>query len=90
MTAFEERFEALRQHFVGAAEADAHLLEKSLTEQDALKIRRIAHGLAGRSGMFGYRELGQIALAVDEAKGPSVFEECARLIDALRQLGQVE
>lgn len=88
MTAFDKRFEALRQRFVGAAEAEAHLLERSLAEQDVPEIRRVAHGLAGRSGMFGYRELGEIALAVEEAEGPSVFDECPRLIQALRQLDQ--
>jgi HPt (histidine-containing phosphotransfer) domain-containing protein len=51
-------------------------------------IRDLAHGLAGRAGMFGYDEIGEIARQVEEAidAGREPGDQVAGLTARLRAL----
>ena len=66
------RLAALRQRFVASAAGQADEIETRLRNGDVEGVRHLAHSLAGRSGMFGFAELGESARRVDEADAPSV------------------
>lgn len=67
MTGVDSRMQALRNRFVAAAPGEADALQQARFSADWDEARRIAHGLAGRSGMFGYHGLGETALALEES-----------------------
>ena len=89
MSMDEDRMAALRQRFVAAANEHADRIEALLRRGDLEGVRQVAHGLAGRSGMFGFVELGETARCVDEAEGVSVARHAGELLKALRRLAQV-
>ena len=63
-----------------------YTLANGKSEADAFGL--VAHGLAGAAGTFGYGELGDIAIEIDDAivKGEAVaVEDIARLLVALEQ-----
>ena len=68
MSAFDERMAALRQRFLARAAADRAALIEARLNADRAAICRIAHGLAGAAGTFGYPELSAAALRVEEAE----------------------
>ena len=85
-----DRMAALRQRFVASAGDQAERIEASLGTGDLDDVRALAHSLAGRSGMFGFPELGEIARHVDEAD-LAALPDCARaLLAALRSVAQDE
>jgi HPt (histidine-containing phosphotransfer) domain-containing protein len=77
-----------RSRFVAAAAGEAGELEQLLQAGDHAGVRRIAHGLAGRAGMFGFHELGETARSADEADDDSLLPHGRRLLEELRALGQ--
>lgn len=79
---------ALRARFAAAAPGEAEQLERALAAGDADAMRRIAHGLAGRAGMFGFDALGVTALAADEANDTHLPQAARALVSALRSLDQ--
>lgn len=82
------RMDALRQRFVDAASGHADQIEVLLEAGDLEGVRALAHGLAGRSALFGFAELGEIARLADEAD-PAALPGCAReLLAALRSVAQ--
>lgn len=78
----------LRDRFVSAAGGQAEALEHCLAAGDLAEVRRIAHGLAGRAGMFGFDRIGELALVADEADNAVLPERAAILIATLRALIQ--
>lgn len=82
----EDRMAALRQRFVAAASAQADEIEALLRKGDLEGVRQVAHGLAGRSGMFGFTDLGETARRVDEAEAASLSSHAEDLLAALRRL----
>lgn len=72
MDEFDRRMDALRLRFRARAAADAGALRDAWAERDLDALRRIAHGLAGNAGLFGYSELGDAARALDDALGTPV------------------
>lgn len=88
MSALEDKLAALRQRFVATAGGQAAELEARLGQGDLDGVRHLAHGLAGRSGMFGFGQLGEQALAVDEADADDLPAQAEALIAALRTLAQ--
>ena len=86
MTLDPEKMLALRRRFVAAAGGQADQLDRLLQQGDYEGVRSIAHGLAGRSGMFGFSELGETAREVDEADVAAILEPTRKLLNALRQL----
>lgn len=65
--AFDERMAALRARFIARAAADRAALAEAGQAGDDAEIRRIAHGLAGAAGTFGFPEVSAAALRVEEA-----------------------
>ena len=83
-----DRMTALRQRFIASVGDQADQIEAFLASDDIEGARGIAHGLAGRSGLFGFAELGEIAREADEAD-PSAFRHRAHeLLAALRSVAQ--
>ena len=89
MSLDEDRMAALRQRFVAAASGQADEIEALLGRGDLEGVRRVAHGLAGRSGMFGFADLGETARRVDEAETASLTRHAEELLAALRRLAQL-
>jgi len=83
-----DRMAALRERFVAAAGGQASELAALLQADDFEGARQLAHGLAGRSGMFGFAELGECARRVDEAGPQAVRRHAEELLAALRRLAQ--
>lgn len=67
MSAFEDKMEQLRARFRLRAASERDLLTRALNDGDRDEIRRIAHGLAGTAGVFGYGEISRDALMLEEA-----------------------
>lgn len=59
--------EQLRARFRLRAASERDLLTRALNDGDRDEIRRIAHGLAGTAGVFGYGEISRDALMLEEA-----------------------
>lgn len=78
----------LRQRFVDAAGDQADRIEALLRTGDVEGARRLAHGLAGRSGMFGFTELGEAARRVDEAEPAVLPAQAEELLARLRTLAR--
>ena len=76
--------------FAAKAAGEAAELERLLGEGAWSGIRDIAHGLAGRAGMFGHGDLGELALRIEESvdAGERPREQLADLIARLRGLDQ--
>jgi len=68
----------LRIRFRARAAEEATALAEALAGGDAAGIERIAHGLAGAAGLFGFADVGAAAVAVDQDFA------VGRLIDAGR------
>ena len=75
-------------------EADRAAIAQLSESGDLKQLGRVVHGLAGAAGTFGYAELGDIALDLDERSraGEQVTAlDIARLVAALEQaLGKPE
>lgn len=84
MTAFDERLAGLRARFVARAAQDGVRLRDVADAGDLAEIRRIAHGLAGTAGTFGFPQISDAARAVEEAPG-DLRTPLARLLELLDQ-----
>lgn len=76
----------LRARFRLRAATDRDALLQALTTGDAAELRRIAHGLAGSGGTFGFGQISDAALALEEAAeaGRSGEPLRARVLDLVR------
>jgi len=80
---------ALRAEFCVRATEDRAALAQALAVGDLDRAERVAHGLAGSAGLFGFTDIGAAALAVDDgfASGRGLDAAAAdRLIAALDAL----
>jgi len=57
---------ALRAEFRIRAVEDRAALAQALAVSDLDRVERVAHGLAGSAGLFGFTDVGAAALAVDD------------------------
>jgi HPt (histidine-containing phosphotransfer) domain-containing protein len=57
----------LRTRFLARARADRALLAIAVRQEDRDEIRRLAHGLSGTAGVFGFASLGKAAEALETA-----------------------
>ena len=64
---FDARLEGLRNRFRERAAADRVALAAAWQAGEREQMRRLAHGLAGSGGTFGFAELSAAALALEEA-----------------------
>jgi HPt (histidine-containing phosphotransfer) domain-containing protein len=86
----DDPLEPLRARFRERAQADRLVLADALARGDAAAIERLAHGLAGAAGMFGYAEVGGLALQIVDgfARGGAFsVERVQALVEALEGLG---
>lgn len=83
-----DKMAALRQRFVASVGEQSERIGALLEVGDIDGVRALAHSLAGRSGMFGFPELGEIARAVDEADEAVLPDRARTLLAALRSLSQ--
>jgi len=83
-----EKMAALQQRFVASVGDHAERIETLLDGGDLEGVRVLAHGLAGRSGMFGFAELGEMARQVDEADPATLGDRAHELLAALRRVSQ--
>ena len=90
MSDFYDRFARLRARFAAQAQQEAAEIERLAAEGEWSGIRDLAHGLAGRAGMFGHGALGDVAREVEEAidGGGQPGEMAAELAARLRGLDQ--
>ncbi len=79
---------ALRERFVASAADQAEQIAALLGSGDLEGVRALAHSLAGRSGMFGFAELGEIARLVDEAEPATLPDRARDLLAALEGVSQ--
>ena len=88
MSAFEQKMAQLRERFLLRAEDERAQLVAAATVGDRAEMRRLAHGLSGSAGVFGFPEIGLHAQALEEAVDRGADEEeirrlCALLTDRL-------
>ena len=83
-----DKIAALSARFIADAAVQAEELAGQIAEGDYEGGRQRAHSLAGRSGMFGFPELGAIALAADEAASDDLPMRLEALLAALEELAQ--
>nr|WP_076743526.1 Hpt domain-containing protein [Sphingomonas jeddahensis] len=79
MTRFEDRLAILQERFVMRAAEEARQVETHLAAGEWSELRALCHGLAGRAGMFGFFELGAIALRVEQVIEADATPELIRL-----------
>lgn len=90
MTGMEERMIVLRARFVARSRAEREELGTAVSRMDLPEIRRLAHGLSGSAGIFGFPEISTAAAAleraVDErsASVDSAAEALLKLLGGLR------
>lgn len=93
MSGFEDRMEQLRARFILRAQDEQAAIATAVAAMDRDEVKRIAHGLSGSAGVFGFAEIGNEAQAVEEAVDENAASEdlrglCAILIDSLGKAGQ--
>lgn len=83
-----DKLAALSARFLADAAFQARELEEQTKAGDYEGGRQRAHSLAGRSAMFGFPELGELALAADEASANDLPARLEQLQVALEELAQ--
>jgi HPt (histidine-containing phosphotransfer) domain-containing protein len=83
MTDFDDRLAALRARFLARAADDRAALATAQKANDREAIRRIAHGLAGAAGVFGFADISAAARAVEEAGEDDIRSRLAHLLALL-------
>lgn len=83
----------LRERFLVRAQDERAQLIAAATRGDRAEMRRLAHGLSGSAGVFGFSEVGLDAQALEEAVDAEADEEeirrlCLALTDRLAKAPQ--
>jgi HPt (histidine-containing phosphotransfer) domain-containing protein len=79
----------LRQKFRARSADDLTRLRLLLEENDAAELRRLAHGIAGAAGTFGFPALSKAAIVIDDAyvagrtPEPTDFDRLERELEAV-------
>ncbi|WP_126176923.1 Hpt domain-containing protein [Tsuneonella rigui] len=76
MSGIESKLAELAARFAARAPAERAAIAEALAAGDTQEVIDRAHKLAGIAGMFGHHEVGQAALALEEAAMAS--EDCAQ------------
>lgn len=86
--ALAARLAELTARFRARAGEERMVLARALAEDDRATVAERAHKLAGNAGMFGEAELGEAALALEEAAetGAALRESGERLLAMLATL----
>ncbi len=84
MSEFEEKMAQLRERFLTRAQEERAQLIAAVAAGDGAELRRLAHGLSGSAGVFGFPEIGLDAQALEEAVDAKAEDgEIRRLCSAL-------
>jgi HPt (histidine-containing phosphotransfer) domain-containing protein len=67
MSPLDERMAGLRLRFLVRAAAEREALAAAFARGDLVEVGRIAHGLAGAGGTFGFPALSDAAAGLEEA-----------------------
>lgn len=90
MSAFDDRYQALRGRFVRRCAEDLPVLEAALDGRvDGETLRQTVHRLSGAAGTFGYAELSRLAGLVDDqlvAGAEPSPDQLTSLVEAVRVL----
>lgn len=78
MSEFDDRMAQLRARFVARAAEQRAQLVAALLAGDHDEMRRLAHGLSGSAGVFGFPEISADAQALEEAVDEGVEEEALK------------
>ena len=71
--------------FLENRKKDLEQIEIFLKEKDWGHIESIAHKLAGNAGSYGFNELGEIGIKLEEACQQAQFEEIKKYCDQYYQ-----
>ena len=86
MSGFDKRMAGFRARFCARAAADRAQIATALASGDFDEVRRLAHGLSGSGGVFGFPEVSAdaelVENAIDEGREPG---ELAILCELLMQ-----
>ncbi len=89
MSGIEDRLSLLRARFLERARSDAEALAAALQSGDIATISRLAHGIAGNAGLFGFpdvsAEASSLEYAIEEAE-PMWPDRTRALVTSLRAL----
>ncbi len=93
MTDIDARMAQLRARFRSRAADDRERILAALGDDDLVEVRRLAHGLSGSGGVFGFPEVSEDAAAVedavDEAKPAGEIRAlCDQLLARLAEVAQ--
>lgn len=83
MSDFDERMAVLRARFVARAAEQRAQLAAALLAEDRDETRRLAHGLSGSAGVFGFPEISADAQALEEAVDEGADSEALKRLAAL-------
>lgn len=88
----EGQMALLRERFHARANTDRAAILMALDAGDRAALLRLAHGLAGVAGIFGYADVSAKAAAVEEAvevgeTGDALMRKGVALIAALEAVG---
>lgn len=88
MSDAEAQMRRLRERFLARAESDRATMISALAVGDRAGLLKLAHGLAGVAGIFGYGDISSRASALEDAVDAGAGEEMVSvlaqaLIDAL-------
>jgi HPt (histidine-containing phosphotransfer) domain-containing protein len=76
VSGIESKLAELAARFAARAPAERAAIAEALAAGDTQEVIDRAHKLAGIAGMFGHHEVGQAALALEEAA--MAGEDCAQ------------
>ena len=93
MSSFDARMTELRARFVTRLVAEQSSFAAAATLLNRSEIRRLAHGLSGSAGVFGFRQVSGAARAVEEAVDGCLDDHklgglCAALLSCLASVAQ--
>lgn len=83
MTGFDEKMAGLRARFVVRAGEDRARLEAALAALDRVELKRLAHGLSGSAGIFGFPQITEEAQALEAALDSEAVDEELRRLSGL-------
>lgn len=93
MSDMDARMAQLRARFRARAGEEEARLRAALAGADLAEIRRLAHGLHGSAGVFGFPKLGEDAAmvesAIDHGQGAQAIQIlCEQLLERLAEVAQ--
>jgi HPt (histidine-containing phosphotransfer) domain-containing protein len=93
VTDLDERMAQLRARFRTRAAADRARIAAALDQADWDEVRRLAHGLSGSGGVFGFPQVSKdaeaVEIAIDEGRDAAQVRALGgRLLDRLAEVAQ--